>query len=194
MNIEAIPWYVTRAAGTVSLVLLTLTICLGLLTVARLQAAGWPRFLTAQFHRNVALLSVVFVFVHVIIAVLDPFTSLGFASALIPFSSSYRQLWLGLGGVSMYLVAAVIVTSLLRDRIGQRTWRLVHWAAYLAWPMAVLHGLGTGTDAVALWNWALNAICIVLVVACFGWRMASRRNAALQMDDALPVGPQTGFR
>jgi methionine sulfoxide reductase heme-binding subunit len=192
--IEALPWYVTRATGMVSLILLTAVMCLGLLTVSRLQTAGWPRFLTAQLHRNIALLSVVFLVVHVVIAVVDPYAALGFASALIPFSSPYRQLWLGLGGVSMYLVVAMIVTSLLRGRIGQRTWRAIHWAAYAAWPTAVLHGLGTGTDSVAAWSWVLNATCMLAVAACLTWRLLYRRSAALDLEAALPATPQAGFR
>ena len=192
--IEALPWYVTRATGMVSLVLLTAVMCLGLLTVSRIQAAGWPRFLTAQLHRNIALLSVVFLVVHVVVAVLDPYAALGVMSALIPFSSAYRQVWLGLGSVSMYLVGAMILTSLLRGRIGQRTWRAIHWAAYASWPLAVLHGLGTGTDSVAAWSWILNAACILAVAACAAWRLNARRIAALHLDAALPGSPQPGFR
>lgn len=191
--IEALPWYVTRATGMVSLVLLTAVMCLGLLTVSRVQAYGWPRFLTAQLHRNIALLSVVFLIVHVLVAALDPYTALGLLSAVIPFSSPYRQVWLGLGGVSMYLVTAMILTSMLRGRIGQRTWRAIHWTAYACWPMAVLHGLGTGTDSVAAWSWALNAACVLAVAACVAWRVMARRDAAYQMDAALPAAPG-GFR
>jgi sulfoxide reductase heme-binding subunit YedZ len=192
--IEALPWYITRAAGMVSLILLTAGVCLGLLTAARWQRPGWPRFLTAEVHRTIALLSVVFLVVHVVVAVVDPYASLGWASAMVPFSSPYRQLWLGLGGVSMYLVAAMIVTSVLRGRIGHRTWRAVHLGAYAAWPLAVIHGLGTGTDSVAAWSWVVNAACVAAVVACLLLRVRVQREARAELEVALPMAPTTGFR
>src|SRR5258706_11355014 len=143
---ESLLWYATRGAGMASLILFTAVGCLGMLTVGRWQRPGWPRFLTAEFHSNLALLSIVFLAIHILIAALDPYTSLGLGSALIPFSSPYRQFWLGLGGVSMYLIAAIIVTSLLRSRMGRRKWRAVHWSAYAAWAPATMPNIRTGTD------------------------------------------------
>ena len=60
----------------------------------------------------------------------------------------------------MYLLIAVVVTSLLRDRIGLRTWRLVHWLTYAFWPIALIHGVGTGSDTNAPWMFAINVACI----------------------------------
>ena len=113
-------WFATRGSGIVSLILLSAVACLGLLAVSRAQAPIWPRFLTVGLHRNLALLSVAFVGIHVATAVLDPFTSLGLAAAVVPLASSYRPLQVALGVISMELLLAVIVTSLLRERIGQR--------------------------------------------------------------------------
>jgi predicted ferric reductase len=188
---DSLLWYATRAAGMVSLVMLTTVVCLGLLTVTRWQREGWPRFLTVQLHNNLALLSIVFALIHIVIAVLDPYVSLGVASALLPFSSSYRWFWLGLGGVSMYLTTAVIVTSIVRGMLGRRAWRAVHWLAYAAWPLAVAHGLGTGTDAPAAWALALNGACIAAVVGALAWRVLATRSARLDLESALP---QSGGR
>jgi methionine sulfoxide reductase heme-binding subunit len=179
-------WYTTRAAGIVSLILLTAVVCLGVLTVVRWGRPGWPRFLSAQLHRNLALLSIVFLVVHVVVAVVDPYTSLGWASALVPFSSPYRQVWLGLGGVSLYLIGAIVFSSLLRPRLGQRAWRIVHWLSYGAWPLAVLHGLGTGSDTGAPWLWLINAACIGAVAAAVCWRLVATRSARLELEAALP--------
>jgi methionine sulfoxide reductase heme-binding subunit len=184
---DSILWYTTRAAGIVSLILLTAVVCLGILQVVRWGSPGWPRFLSAALHGNIALLSIVFLVVHIVVAVIDPFTSLGWASALVPFSSGYRQVWLGLGGVSMYLVGALIATSLLRSRLGLRTWRIVHWLAYGAWPLAVLHGLGTGSDTGAPWLWAVDGVCIAAVVAALGWRITATRSARRELEAALPL-------
>jgi methionine sulfoxide reductase heme-binding subunit len=163
-------WYATRGAGAVSLVLLTAVVVLGVLTVARFEAAGWPRFVTQGLHRNLALTSVAFVGLHVITAVVDPYTNLGWVAALVPFGSTYRTFWLGLGTLSMELVAAVVITSLLRPLLGHWTWRIVHWLAYASWPTAVLHAIGTGTDAWSLWLLVINAVCIVSVLTAVVFR------------------------
>jgi predicted ferric reductase len=169
-------WYATRAAGIVSLILLTGVMCLGVVTAVRWQRPGWPRFLSAEVHRSIALLSLVFLALHISIAVLDPYTSLGLA-ALIPFASGYRTVWLGLGPVAVYLLIAVIVTSLIRERLGHRAWRLVHWATYAAWPVALLHGFGTGTDGSALWMLVIDGLCVIAVLSAVAWRLIATDGA-----------------
>jgi len=136
-------WYATRGAGAVSLLMLTGVVVLGIVSAMRWQTASWPRFLTTGFHRNLALATLIFLAIHIVTAVVDPFAALGWQAALIPFSSSYRRLWLGLGVVAIYLLLAIVVTSLLRPLFGPRTWRLVHWLAYFMWPIAVIHGRQT---------------------------------------------------
>jgi methionine sulfoxide reductase heme-binding subunit len=163
-------WYATRGAGAVSLLLLSAVTVLGVLSVARFESRGWPRFVTTGFHRNLSLLAVIFLALHIVTAVVDPYTSLGWATAVIPFSSSYKTLWLGLGSVAFDLLLAVLLTSLLRGFIGRRAWRAVHWLAYASWPVAVVHGFGTGTDRWSAWLLALNAVCILAV----GWAVAVR--------------------
>jgi predicted ferric reductase len=163
-------WYATRGAGVVSLLLLSAVTVLGVLSVARFETAGWPRFVTTGFHRNLSLVAVIFLGLHIVTAVVDPYTSLGWTAAVIPFASSYRTLWLGLGTVAFDLLLAVLLTSLLRGFIGHRAWRAVHWLAYASWPVAVVHGFGTGSDRWSLWLLVLNAVCIVAV----GWAVAVR--------------------
>jgi sulfoxide reductase heme-binding subunit YedZ len=183
---DSILWYATRGAGIVSLILLTAVMCLGILTTVRWQRPGWPRFLSAELHSNVALLSIIFLVIHIVIAVVDPFTALGWASAFVPFSSDYRTLWLGLGSVAMYLFAALIVTSLLRNRLGLGVWRLVHWIAYLCWPVALLHGIGTGSDTGAPWLWLVDAACIVAVLGATAWRFSVVPSPRSEHDAVLP--------
>jgi predicted ferric reductase len=179
-------WYATRGAGIVSQLMLTAVVCLGILTVVRWQRPGWPRFLTAGLHANVALLSVVFLVIHVVTAVVDPFTALGFGVAVVPFTGSYRPFWVGLGVVSMDLMAAIVVTSLLRARLGHRAWRSVHWLAYGAWPLALLHSVGSGTDAGAPWGLALNGLCVAAVAGALAWRIRAVRGARSEVASLLP--------
>src|ERR1700681_2189226 len=136
----------TRAWNAVSLRPPTGVVVLGIVSAMRWQTASWPRFLTTGLHRNLALATLIFLAIHVVTAVVDPFTALGWQAAIIPFSSSYRRLWLRLGVVAIYLLLAIVVTSLLRPLFGHYAWRVIHWLTYLMWPVAVIHGIGTGTD------------------------------------------------
>jgi len=192
-------WFATRGSGIVSLILLSAVACLGLLAVSRAQAPIWPRFLTVGLHRNLALVSVAFLGVHVATAVLDPFTSLGLAAAVVPLASSYRPLQVALGVISMELLLALIVTSLLRERIGQRTWRAVHWAAYGAWPLAVAHTITAGSDGTALWMLVVTAACVAAVGGCFLWRLTAgetnrSRLGAVTGGTADPVAVEPAWR
>jgi sulfoxide reductase heme-binding subunit YedZ len=165
-------WYLTRGTGVMALLLLTATMLLGIVEVKRWQSARWPRLVTAGLHRNLSLLSVAFVAVHVATTVIDGFAPIGWLDAVIPFRSPYRPLWLGLGAMSTDLLIAMIGTSLLRSRMGYRAWRTVHWAAYACWPVALLHGMGTGSDIRLGWGTAVNIVCLVAVLGAVWWRLA----------------------
>ena len=166
-------WYATRGAGLVSLVLLTAVMVLGLLSRLRVERPSLPRFVTAGLHRNISLLAVIFLALHIVTAAVDPFTHLGLTTAVIPFGSYYKTFWLGLGTVSFELMVALVVTSLLRAHISAAVWRTLHWLAYASWPTAVVHGLGTGTDALAVWSIAVTVVCVTVVLSVGIWRLAA---------------------
>jgi sulfoxide reductase heme-binding subunit YedZ len=191
---DKILWFATRGAGTVSLLLFTAVVCLGVLTVMRWQGAGWPRFLSAQLHRNLSLLSLVFLAVHVVTAIADPFAQLGVLAAVVPFASSYRPLWVGLGVIAVDLGIALVVTSLLRARVGQRAWRAIHWLAYACWPLAVLHGIGSGTDAAAPWMLAIDALCVGSVMGAVAWRVLAGRSNRSQLAGIVSGARRLGAR
>ncbi|MHB1432358.1 MAG: ferric reductase-like transmembrane domain-containing protein, partial [Streptosporangiaceae bacterium] len=165
-------WYTTRATGIVALVLLTGTVLLGVVGSARAASARWPRIVTAELHRNLALTAAVFVAIHVITTLLDPFAPIGLAAVVIPFASSYRPFWLSLGTVAFDLLAAVLVTSLLRDRLRRRTWQVVHLLVYVCWPVALWHGLGTGTDSRLPWVLGIDVVCLAAVGWAVWWRLS----------------------
>jgi methionine sulfoxide reductase heme-binding subunit len=164
-------WYATRATGVVALLLLTATVALGVAGTARLETSAMPRVVRSGLHRNVSLLAVAFVAAHVVTSVLDPFAGIGFISAVIPFSSAYRPLWLSLGTIAFDMLLALVITSLVRTRLPYRAWRGVHWLAYACWPVALWHGLGTGTDSRLTWLLVLDAACVVVVAAAVCWRL-----------------------
>jgi sulfoxide reductase heme-binding subunit YedZ len=144
-------WYATRGSGVVSLVLLSAIVGLGVAGVRRLGSERWPRFLVVGLHRNLTLLALVFLALHIATTVLDGFAPIKLRDAVIPFGSAYRPVWLGLGAVAFDLLLALTITSLLRARFGYRTWRALHWMAYAAWPVALVHALGTGSDGGVRW-------------------------------------------
>ena len=164
-------WYTSRATGVIALVLLTAVLVLGIMVSRQGRLPGLPRFAGTSLHRSVSLLSVVFVAVHIATAIADPFVTIGIAASVVPFISPYEPFWLGIGAVSVDLMLALVVTSLLRARIGRRTWRAVHWLAYLSWPVAFAHSIGSGTDLRHGWLLGLGLACAAAVAAALTWRV-----------------------
>jgi methionine sulfoxide reductase heme-binding subunit len=158
-------WYLTRSTGAMALLLLTLAIALGVVDVKRWSTPQWPRFVVDSLHRNISLLAMVFLLLHIFTSVLDSFASIPLIDAFIPFIGSYRPFWLGLGAVAFDLLLAVTIASLLRQRIGYTSWRAIHWLTYASWPIALLHGLGTGSDVKSTWLLALSLACVAIVAA-----------------------------
>lgn len=166
-------WYASRATGVVALVLLTLVVLLGIMVNRRRRLPGLPRFATTSLHRSLSLLAVCFVAVHVVTAVADPYVTIRLAAAIIPFTSAYKPMWLGLGALSLDMIIALLVTSLCRALLGRRTWRAVHWLGYACWPVALAHSLGASNDLRSGGLLVLTAICTAAVVGAAGWRIAS---------------------
>ncbi len=166
-------WYLARGSGLAALVVLTLSMVLGLVTSVRWTNDRWPRFVIELLHRNSSLLALALIVVHVATVVIDAFAPIGWKDTVIPFASGYRSLWVGFGAVAFDILLALLITSLLRHRIGHRTWRVVHWFAYLCWPLVVLHGLGTGSDTQVGLVLMLYVVCIVAVIVALWWRLAA---------------------
>ncbi len=175
-------WYASRATGVVSLVLLSAVMIIGILVNRQGRLPGLPRFAVLGLHRNLSLLAVAFVAVHVLTAVTDSYVSISLAAAVIPFVSSYEPLWMGLGAVALDLMAAVIVTSLLRRHIGRRVWRAVHWLAYASWPVAVVHGVYSSHDLQSGPLLYLALACIAAVLGALGWRLIHARTGLPRAD------------
>jgi sulfoxide reductase heme-binding subunit YedZ len=179
-------WYLTRSTGAVALLLLTAAVGLGVADVRRWSTPRWPRFVVDSLHRNVSLLAMAFLGLHIITSVLDSFAPISLLDAFVPFVGSYRPFWLGLGAVSLDMLLAVTITSLLRQRMGYSSWRAIHWLTYASWPIALLHGFGTGSDVKATWLLGLSVACMLVVLAAVlvrvvsGWPENQRvRGAAL---------------
>jgi len=166
-------WALGRGTGIVALVLMTITVVLGILTRSGRPAFGMPRFAVTLVHRNSALIGTAFIAIHVISLLFDPYAQLNVLDFFVPFLGSYRPFWLGLGTVAVDLLIAVVVTALLRHRIGQRAFRVVHWATYALWPIALFHSIGTGTDAGSGLFILLAIVCSAAVAASVIWRLTT---------------------
>jgi sulfoxide reductase heme-binding subunit YedZ len=157
-------WFANRGTGVVLLLLLTLTTVLGVLATRGDAGRGMPRFVTQAFHRNVSLIAVVMLLVHVVTAVVDTYVDIRWWQAVVPFyGSTYKPLWLGLGTLALDLIIAIVVTSLLRHRLPHRPWRILHVSAYACWGLSLAHGIGIGTDAGTTWGLWTGVACAALV-------------------------------
>jgi len=163
-------WYLNRGTGVVVLVLLTITTVLGIVALGNRSGRGLPRFVTQALHRNLALLSVVLLAVHVVSAVVDEYVDIRWWQAFVPLGATYEPLWLGLGALALDLIAVVVLTSLLRHRMQHRAWRLLHVSSYGLWLMSLLHGIGMGTDLRGGW-WIAAVACAAAVPLAATYRL-----------------------
>jgi predicted ferric reductase len=156
-------WYAMRASGVVLVVLLTASTALGVFSTARAGSVRWPRFATQALHRNISLLSVLLLVVHLVCSVLHEFVDIRWWDVFVPFLGPYEPLWIGLGAVASDLVIVVVITSLVRDRLQHRGWRIIHLSSYGAWAIGVVHGIGIGTDSFSAWGLSISAVSIGIV-------------------------------
>lgn len=178
-------WAVGRASGVVSLVLLTISLWLGIVTRSGRPLPGMPRFSVTLVHRNVSLLSIVFLTIHIFTLLLDPYAKLTLSDVLVPFLGAERPFWLGLGTVAVDLLLAVTITALLRRRLGLRVFKAVHWLSYALWPVALAHTIGDGTDGVSGWMLLLAGGSVLVVLVAVAWRTTAGfiENAHLRREE-----------
>lgn len=153
-------WYSTRATGLVAMVLLTVVVCLGALVAMRVGGSYIGRFELNEVHRSLSMLAMVFVGLHVITTVADSYVSTGPLSIVVPLTSSYKRLDVSLGAVGFDLLLAVWISSLLKVRIKNQSWRFIHWFSWVAVGTAILHALQTGTDTHKGVGWDVAIACL----------------------------------
>jgi sulfoxide reductase heme-binding subunit YedZ len=156
-------WFVSRGSGLALLILLSVIMVLGAAARTGSAPRPVPRFVWAELHRTLALFSAAFLVLHVATAILDPYVSIGWAATVLPFTSGYRTLAIGLGTLAIDLGGAVLVTSLVRARLRYRAWRAIHWLAYLAWPAAFAHSLTAANDLRIWWVALIEVSCAAAV-------------------------------
>lgn len=162
-------WFVSRGSGLILLVAFSAVIVLGVATRLGSAPRFLERFAVAELHRTLSLFAVALLVLHVVTAILDPYVSIGWLATLVPFTSPYRRAAIGLGTLAVDLFGALVLTSVLRRRIGHSAWRALHWLAYLSWPLAFWHSLRSGSDFgiwwAALCEWGSAALVVTAVGA-----------------------------
>ncbi len=159
-------WYLSRASGLVSYALLAISMLLGLLLSTRF-AKEWPGNATAfALHEHASILGLAFALFHAIVLLGDRHTPFALLDIVVPFGAAYRPLAVGLGQLAAYAMALLIASFYVRKRLGQRAWRLLHFASFAVFVLASLHAALAGTDGTVLAT-SLVPIAIVLFFATY---------------------------
>jgi len=165
-------WFLSRATGIVSIVLMTVVLVLGMSLSGRRTPGSDTSTVLIATHRWLSLGMVAFLLTHIATAIAETYVSIDLISAVVPFSSAYRPFWVGLGTLAFDILVAVMVTSLLRHRLSPRAWRAVHWLTYALWPIALIHGFVLGTANEPMLR-AITALSGVVGAAVVGWRLTT---------------------
>jgi DMSO/TMAO reductase YedYZ heme-binding membrane subunit len=171
VNLETITWDAARASGFVAYALLTASVALGIALSLGWRSRLWTRFVTNETHRFLTLLALVFTGLHTVSVAIDPFVHFSLPEIVLPFASHYRPLWIALGIVGAYLLAAVYASEWVRPRIGYAWWRRFHGLAFAVYVLVTLHGLGTGSDSRTPWAILLYGGSVILVGALLALRL-----------------------
>lgn len=161
----AFDWYAARAGGVVAYLLLSCAVILGLALAGREQLPNWPRFALEDVHRFAGVLAGFFILVHVAMIAVDSQARFSLVELFVPFSSSYRPFWTGIGIVAAELLLALALANRFRTRISYRRWRRLHYLNFVVWGAATAHGLGSGTDRGSAWLLGIYLSAIAAVLA-----------------------------
>jgi methionine sulfoxide reductase heme-binding subunit len=167
-------WYAARASGVAAYVVLSIVVSLGLTLGKTAQSSRWPRFSVEEVHRFGGLLVGSLIGVHVLAIAADSFLPFSLTQLVVPFTSSYRPLWTGLGIAAAELLLALAITNHYRRRLPYRFWRRAHYLNFAVWGFASLHGLMAGTDRGAAWLAILYGVSVATVLMLLLWRFGGR--------------------
>ncbi|HTX91443.1 MAG TPA: hypothetical protein VMC09_09515 [Anaerolineales bacterium] len=190
-------WYVTRASGIIAYLLLWFSTVLGLAVTSKYLDGMLDRIFTYDFHEFISLLAVGFTLVHVIVLTFDRYLPYSIAQVLVPFISPYRPFWVGVGVLGFYLVLLVTITFYLRNRIGTRTFRVIHYLSLLSYIGVTLHGYYAGTDT-ALPSmrmlYELTGLAVLFLTVYWLVLLGMRRLEARRQQAVLAAGRATQQR
>jgi hypothetical protein len=160
-------WYLSRASGIVSFTILWISMALGL-GITNKMARLWPGAPSAfAIHQYTSLLGLAFAVYHGLVLMGDHFVDFSLPRLIVPFSIAYETLWVGLGQVCFYIWLLVVMSFYIRQKIGQKMWRMIHYSNFVIYVMAFLHGVRSGTDSdirwIAWYFWIASATLVLLL-------------------------------
>jgi sulfoxide reductase heme-binding subunit YedZ len=170
-------WYAARASGVAAYVVLSIVVCLGLTLGGKAQSRRWPRFSVEDVHRFGGLLVGSLIGVHIVAIAADSFLPFSLTQLIVPFTSTYRPLWTGLGIAAAEILLALAITNHYRKRLPYSFWRKAHYLNFAVWGLASVHGLMSGTDRGAVWLAILYGVSVGSVVTLLVWRFGGSRRA-----------------
>lgn len=175
-----------------ALVALTATVAAGLIASDRVIMTAGRRIIAQAVHRALALLAVAFLVTHIVFEVLKGNAHL--ADAVVPFLDPNRTFYVGLGTAASDLLVVIAATGIMRRRFTGNSrpwlWRAVHWTAYAAWPMAIVHGLLAGRQAKPYVDWSYGACMLAVGAALVVRAIAEARPREIR---AQPPAEGTGL-
>ncbi len=201
MHVSSSPaiWYAARASGVAAYVVLSLVVSLGLGLGGKAQSRRWPRFSVEDIHRFGGLLVGSLIGIHVLAIAVDSFLPFSLVQLLVPFTSTYRPFWTGLGIAAAEILLALAITNHYRKRLQYGFWRKAHYLNFAVWALASVHGLMSGTDRGAAWLAVLYGASVAVVLMLLLWRFGGHTlrspgvaTAGLVTSVALPllvIGP-----
>ncbi len=140
-------WYITRAAGLTGFLLLWFSTLWGLVLPSKILDGFLHGTFSYDFHQFISLLAIGFIALHIIVLTMDQYLPFSVFQLLVPFTSTYRPVWVSFGIFSLYLILLVTITFYIRDRIGSKAFRSIHYLSLIAFAGAAIHGLYSGTDS-----------------------------------------------
>ncbi len=145
-------WYLSRATAFISLSLLWLSMALGL-GITNKMARLWPGLpATFAIHEYVSFLGLAFALFHALIILGDHYINFTLLQLIVPFSTlDYRPFWVGIGQIGFYVWIIVVASFYIRPLIGQKSWRLLHYASFGLYILGISHGIFSGTDTSMTW-------------------------------------------
>lgn len=143
-------WFISRGAGISAYLIITGSMLYGLMISTKTATGAVPAPVTFGMHEFVSWLGLIFAAAHAVVLLWDAYIQYTPATILVPFTSSYRPEWVGVGQVAFYLSALVVASFYARKRIGQKVWRAIHYVSFLTFIMVTLHGFFSGSDSKTL--------------------------------------------
>jgi sulfoxide reductase heme-binding subunit YedZ len=181
-------WLIARAAGLVGFALLTLSVTLGLMFSTKLLKPKRQKHLLG-WHQTLIWTGLAMVVLHGAAILLDPVMRFGLVAVVVPGTAPWRPITVAAGVTAGYLMLALALSFHVRRRIGQRKWRLLHYASFGAFGLALGHALHAGTDLQGTTGLVFGAVAISPVLWLVFARILMPRQATTPRRRPAAVEP-----